>query len=177
MAPNTHSHTMIAQDNGIHAALKRLAPTLSGIAAATAGALLGARTTAGSDPAMAPRFRDLGAIRCSQRNLGETHEMVLNLAVDKTEWDRLFPAGEPDEIRMDAFCEMVNCICGGMIAEAAFTDEFGWLIPCVPYAGRWTPTPDSARFTGAFRLGGAWIRYTLSVRQIAGLPSSAMMAA
>lgn len=176
MSPETLSRPLIA-DAGLHAALRRLAPTLSRIAADTAGALLGAGTAADTDPAAAPRFRDLGAIRCSQRNLGETHEMVMNLAADKAEWDRLFPAGESEEYRMDAFRELANCICGGMIGEPAFADEFGCLIPCVPYAGRWNPPADSACFTGAFRRGGAWIRYTLSVRQIAGLRNPALMVA
>jgi hypothetical protein len=177
MAPDTHYRTLNVREAGIDAALRRLAPTLSRIAAATAGSLLGTGAMPGSDPSIAPRPRDLGEIRCSQRNIGETHEMVMDLSVDKAEWNRLFAAGEPEDYRMDAFRELVNCICGGLIAEAAFTDEFGYLIPCVPYAGSCAAPADSAGVTGAFRLGGAWIRFTLSIHQASDLPRPAMMAA
>lgn len=158
--------------------LQCLGPALSRVAAETSGAVLMAEALLASDWNVAPRLPDLGVLRCSQKNIGEKREMVLSLAVDKAEWDRLFASGETEEIRMDAFREMCNCACGGILADAAFTDAFGYLIPCVPSAGATRTSASACSYHAEFRLGGAWVHMTLSVDDASDTlaPSQVMVA-
>jgi hypothetical protein len=148
--------------------MQRLAPALARTAAETAGAFLCAETSVPLAGTPVPRFSDFGAMRCSQKNVGDRHEMICNLAVDKDGWNRLFKGGEPEEIQRDAFCELANCICGAVLANAEFADEFGYLIPCVPCTGSALVPANASRMKGAFKMGGAWIRYSFTVMQAAG---------
>lgn len=158
--------------------LHQLGPAMARIAAETSGAFLMSEAVPATDCTVVPRLPDLGILRCSQKNIGEKREMALSLAVDKAEWDRLFAGGEAEDFRVDAFCEMCNCACGGILADAAFTDAFGYLIPCVPHTGP-AKAPLSARsYRAAFRIGGAWVHMTLSVGDASGIlsPSQTMVA-
>lgn len=167
MAPNPI--TPLAGKTELETALRRLAPSLSRVAAETAGAFISAEAVPATDLRVTPRLPDLGLLRCSQKNIGEKHEMVCNLSVEKSEWQRLFGAGANEEFCIDAFCEMANCICGSLIADPAFADEFGYLIPCVPYAGHGKALPGSRSYRGAFRLGGAWIHFSISLQEASGI--------
>jgi hypothetical protein len=176
MSPNTF--TLTDRKTGTEATLRRIGPSMARVAAETAGAFLNTKAYLGLAWSPIPRLPDLGVLRCSQKNLGEKTGMVCNLSVDKAEWTRLLGQGAGDDFSMDAFCEMANCICGGLIADPAFTEEFGYLIPCVPYAGH-SAMPSAARpYRGAFRMGSAWIHFSISVLQSAeSLTASEMMAA
>lgn len=144
---------------------RRLGSSLSRVAAATAAAFLSTEAVMASDWSMVPRLPDLGVLRCSQRNVGERHEMICNMSVEKKEWNLLLGNPGDEEFSADAFCELANCICGGLTAEASITDEFGYLIPCVPYAGH-SRIPDASRaYRGAFRLGGAWVHFSIAIRE------------
>lgn len=167
MAPNPI--TPLQGKPELETALRRLGPSLSRVAADTAGAFLSAEAVPATDWRVIPRLPDLGLLRCSQRNLGEKHEMVCNLSVEKSDWERLLGISADEEFCLDAFCEMANCICGSLIADPAFTDEFGHLIPCVPYAGHGKAAPLSRSHRGAFRMGGAWIHFSISVREASGV--------
>lgn len=169
MAPNNFISSKGKSD--VHIALRRLGPSMARVAADTAGAFASAEAVPGTDWTVIPRLPDLGILRCSQKNVGEKHEMVCNLSVEKSEWDRLFGADGSEEFSVDAFCEMANCICGSLIADPAFTDEFGYLIPCVPCAGLGKTFADAGRFRCAFRLGGAWIHVSISVQAAAAVLS------
>jgi hypothetical protein len=176
MAPN-HIDPLHGKPE-MDAVLKRLAPSLSRLAAQTAGDFLSAEAVPASDFRVIPRLPDLGLLRCSQKNIGEKLEMVCNLSVEKSEWERLFGAGASEEFCIDAFCEMANCICGSLIADPGFTDEFGYLIPCVPYAGHGKAIPASRSYRGAFRLGGAWVHFSISLQDASALqPRDAMLVA
>lgn len=142
---------------------RRLGSSLSRVAAATAAAFLSTEAVMASEWSVIPRLPDLGVLRCSQKNIGERHSMVCNMSVEKAEWIRLLENPVDEDFSIDAFCELANCICGGLIAEASFTDEFGFLTPCVPYAGH-SRIPATARtYRGAFRLAGAWVHFSISI--------------
>lgn len=176
MAPN--SITTLKAKTDLEIALLRLGPSLSRTAAETAGAFITAQAVPATDGSVIPGLPDLGVLHCSQKNIGEKLELVCNLSVEKAEWERLFGVGESEEFCIDAFCEMANCICGSLIADPAFTDEFGYLIPCVPCAGPGKPHPGTRGFGGAFRLGGAWVHFSLAMQQASGiLARDAMMVA
>lgn len=175
MAPN--EFTQQGETASLEASIRRLGPSMARVASETAGAFFASNTVLGSDLSVIPRLPDLGVLRCSQKNIGEKYEMICNLSVEKSEWDRFFTAGESDDFRLDAFCEMANCICGGLLAEAAFTDEFGFLIPCVPYTGHAKATAGSRGYRSAFRMGGAWIYFTIKVHTATGILSPSMMVA
>jgi hypothetical protein len=153
-------------------ALQRMASPLARAAAETAGAFFCAEASLPRSRAI-PRFSEFGALRCSQKNVGDKHEMICNLAVDQKEWDRLFKAGESEELKKDAFSELANCICGAVLAHPLFSDEFGYLIPCVPCSGPAVLPSGSSRLKGAFKMGGAWIRYSFRVAKAAGVLSAA----
>jgi hypothetical protein len=180
MAPNTLTPYTVAKDGKAEteAKLRRIGPSLARVAAETAGAFLNTQAFLGLAWSPIPRLPDLGVLRCSQKNIGEKIGMVCNLSVDKNEWARLLGPGAGDDFSMDAFCEMANCICGGLIADPAFTDEFGYLIPCVPYAGHIAAPASEKAYRGAFRMGSAWIHFSITVHaSAAALPKSEMMAA
>jgi hypothetical protein len=150
----------------------RLETSIGRIIAETAGAFAAADVFPLPDWMAIPRLPDLGILRCSQKNIGDRHEMICNLSVGKSEWQRLIGACEDEAFCLDALCEMANCVCGSLLADAAFADAFGFLIPCVPCAGYCQAGADSATCRGAFRLGGAWIHYAISVQAAAGILSS-----
>lgn len=143
-------------------ALQRMGSTLARTAAETAGAFFCAEASLPRGHAV-PRFSEFGALRCSQKNVGDRHEMICNLAVDEKEWNALFKSGETEDLKKDAFSELANCICGAVLAHPGFTDEFGYLIPCVPCSGPALIPQGSSRLKGAFKMGGAWIRYSFTV--------------
>ncbi len=155
--------------------LGRLSPHLAHAAAETASAFFSASLTANTALSL-QRLTDFGSLRCSQKNIGENYEMTLNLAVDKIAWNKMFISGESEVLKMDAFCEMANCICGTVLADPSFSDEFGYMIPCVPCFG---PSPqgsmDSSTLRGVFRLGACWIHYTFTLQETVsiGLKSNA----
>lgn len=151
------------EESPADAVLWCLAPTLAQAVEETAGAFFAAQAVLGADLSAIPTLPASGILHCSQKNLGETHEMSYDLAVEKTEWDRLFTRGESDEFKVDALCELANCICGSVMADPSFTDEFGYLIPCVPRAGASLPNSDARFQNGAFRLAGVWIHYSMAI--------------
>lgn len=148
----------------IDSALRKLAPSLARASSETVSAFLNANASLA--PAWeAPRIPEQGAIRCSQKNLGERFEMICNLTADKTGWERLFPNLADERIRLDAFCELANCICGALVADAAFVDWFGYLIPCVPCSGPGCVGEGAHAVNGAVRLNGSWILFSFAVRE------------
>ena len=152
-------------DGAVEAGIRRLGPSLSRLVAETAGAFFSSQ--AGVEAAWdAPRL-DGDALHCSQRNVGEKFELLCNLSADREEYARLFPAGVPESIRLDAYCELANCVCGAILADGQFEGEFGYLIPCVPCSGIGRVPAGARALYGAFRLKGAWIRFTLAIRDTA----------
>src|SRR5690349_18127936 len=128
-------HSSTQHQDGTRSGLQRLSTSRSRTSAETAGALSLADAAVAQTRAAAPRFSDLDAMRCSQKNVGDKYEMICNLTVDRAEWNGVFVNGEPDDLKRDAYSELGNCICGAVLAHAGFTEEFGYLIPCVPCSG------------------------------------------
>lgn len=156
----------------IDAALRKLAPNLARAASETAGAFfnLPAALATTWD---APRIPELGRIHCSQKNVGDKYEMICNLTADKFGWDKLFPAGADEQLKMDAYCELANCMCGTLLADPGFTDWFGYLIPCVPCSGAGCAGEGAQTIKGALRLNGAWILFSFAVRECEAATASA----
>jgi hypothetical protein len=156
----------------IDTAMRKIAASLARAATETVSAFFNAQVS--MVPAWeAPRIPELGAIHCSQKNLGEKFEMICNLTADKGGWDRLFPAVADERIRLDAYCELANCICGALVADAAFSDWFGYLIPCVPCSGPGCVGEGSHAVNGALRLNGSWILFSFAVREASAAGSRA----
>jgi hypothetical protein len=149
----------------IDSALRKLAPNLARAVSETVSAFFNAQVSL--VPAWeAPRIAHPAAIHCSQKNLGEKFEMICNLTADKDGWDRLFPALSEERIRLDAYCELANCICGALVADAAFADWFGYLIPCVPCSGPGGVGEGAYAVNGALRLKGSCILFSFAVREV-----------
>ncbi len=148
----------------LETALRRLSPSMTRAAAETAGAFFCAKTSPGATWE-APRLNDLGSLHCSQRNIGDKFEMTCNLGVERSEWDKLFAPKESEHFKMDAFCEMANCICGALLADPGFSDEFGYLIPCVPCSGSSRSGAGSRTLRGAFRLSGVLVYFAFTVQE------------
>ena len=148
--------------------LRRVAPSLSRAVTETAEAFFGFKAIQGI-PWEAPRIPDNRALYCSQENIGEKYEFLLNLTTDKIDYDRLFAEEVGDQIRMDAYCELANCICGAVLADPAFSDEFGYLIPCVPCNGASRPDGEARSERGSMIVGGAWIHFSFSVQECASM--------
>lgn len=177
MAPNPFTRTQDVHKD-LEIALRRLRPTVSRVLAETAGAFLAAESVTGSDWTAMARLPDLGVLQCSQRNVGEKHEMICNLSVEKSEWRRLLGASGCEAFSQDAFCEMANCLCGSLLADAVFLDEFGYLVPCVPYAGHFRMPAETRSLRGAFRIGGVTVHYAIAVLAAAEYqPRQAILAA
>lgn len=151
----------------IDVALRKLAPVLARAACETASAFLNAPASLAPGWA-APRTGGPQHMLCSQKNLGERFDMICNLSADAQGWARLFPGGTDASIRADAYCELVNCMCGGLIADPDFADWFGYLIPCVPCSGPGCLDEGSHSVKGALRLKDTWIRFCFSVGEAAG---------
>lgn len=166
-----------ANTGDIQAGLQRLAPSLSRTVAETAGAFFMAEASLPLNRAAIPRFSDFDAMRCSQKNIGEKYEMICNLAVDRAEWNGLFVNGEPEDLRRDAYSELVNCICGAVLAYSGFTEEYGYLIPCVPCSGPALVPAGASRLKGAFKMGTAWIRFSISMLQTTRTEAAGRLAA
>jgi hypothetical protein len=162
--PASYQSVTNAETFPIDAALRKLAPSLARAASETVSAFLGA--PAALVPAWeAPRIPEAGRLHCSQKNMGEKYEMICNLTFDKADLDRLFP-GFPDErLRQDACCELANCICGALLADPAFADWFGYMIPCVPCSGPGCMGEEARAVKGALRLNGAWILFSFAVAE------------
>lgn len=177
MAPNPFTSSQdIHQD--LETALRRLRPTIGRVLAETAGAFLASDAVPASDWTAMARLPDLGVLQCSQRNVGEKQEMICNLTVEKSEWLRLLGASGCEDYCQDAFCEMVNCLCGSLLADAVFQDEFGYLIPCVPYAGHFRVGAGTRGLRGAFRIGGVTVHYAIAILHTAVTrPRQAILAA
>lgn len=148
----------------IDAALRKLAPNLARAASETAAAFF-SRPAPLAPAWEAPRIPDLGRIQCSQKNVGERYEMVCNLTADASAWSALFPAGTGGRMKMDAYCELANCICGALLADPGFSDWFGNLIPCVPCSGAGCAGEGAHAVKGALRLGSAWVLFSFAVRE------------
>lgn len=156
----------------LESGLRRLAPSLARAAAETTGAFFCSQATLGTIWE-APRIPEARSLNCSQKNIGEKFELICNLSTDIAEWGKLFAADVPDQIKMDAYCELANCICGSLMADAGFSDEFGYLIPCVPCTGAGRPDPGSRTMRGTLRLSGTWIHFSFSVQEaVTALSSS-----
>ena len=145
--------------------MRKLGPNLARAASETAIRLL--QRARFPRPAWeAPRIQERGRIQCSQKNVGDKYQMICNLTADKSGWDRLFPGGVDDTIRMDAYCELANCICGELLADPAFADWFGYLIPCVPCSGPGCMDEGTYSVNGALRLNGSWILFSFAVHEV-----------
>jgi hypothetical protein len=155
---------MQSQDPRVEGSFDRIAPMLMRAAAETAAAFLCVPAALGS-AWEAPRFSIPDALHCSQMNMGDKHQFLFNLSVEKAQWDKLFAGDIPDSIKLDAYCELANCICGTILADAAFAGEFGYMIPCVPCNGVSRPAADSRIERGSMIVGGAWIRFTFALRE------------
>jgi hypothetical protein len=142
--------------------LRKLSSIMTQAAAGTASAFFSANTSPGPRWQVPP-FNDLESLHCSQRNMGEKFEMTCNLAVAKTDWDRMFPAIESDRFKMDTFCELANCICGTVLAQPEFSQEFGNMIPCVPFSMAAQAVAGSKTLRGAFRLSGILVYFSFTV--------------
>jgi hypothetical protein len=151
-------------ESGLDAGMRRVGPALTRAAVETAGAFLCVPASQ-SSAWDAPRIAVPDAMHCSQMNIGEKYRLLCNLTVDRNGWNKLFEAGVPDQIMLDAFCELANCICGTILADAGFYDEFGNLIPCVPCNGASRPGGDARTERGSMLAGGAWIHFSFSVQE------------
>jgi hypothetical protein len=146
------------------ATFSRLAPALLRTVAETAEAFFADQ--AALEPACdGSGIRENAALNCSQMNIGQNYEFLCCLTTDKTGFDRLFAAGIPEPIKMDAYCELANCICGAILADAGFADEFGYLTPCVPCSRPGRIKAGSRALRGALRMKGARIHFSLALRQ------------
>lgn len=148
----------------IESGMQRLAPVLRRVAVETAGAFLCVPASLGS-AWEAPRTAVPEALHCSQMNIGEKYQLLCNLSVNKSDWSKLFTSGVNEQIRMDAYCEMANCICGTVLAEADFTGEFGYLIPCVPCNGASRLEGEVIVEQGSMLVGGAWVHFSFAVQE------------
>jgi hypothetical protein len=148
----------------IQGSLDRIAPMLMRAAAETSAAFLCVPAALGS-ARKAPRFSIPDAMHCSQMNMGDKHQFLFNLSVEKAQWNKLFAGPIPDSIKLDAYCELANCICGTILADGEFTDEFGYMIPCVPCNGASRPAADAHIEGGTLIVGGALIHITFAIRE------------
>ncbi|GEM_PF-2294636 len=163
--------TLIARTEcPIESGLRRLSTSMMRATVETAGAFLAVPASLGS-PWEAPRLSIPDAMHCSQMNIGEKYRLLCNLTVDKTAWDKLFPADISAQIKLDAYSELANCICGTVLADPMFTDEFGYLIPCVPCNGASRPEGAALNERGSMIVGGTWIHFTFAVQEIAQVSS------
>ena len=153
-----------SRDRDVDPGLGRIAPRLKRTAADTAAAFLSVPAALGS-AREAPRFSIPDALHCSQMNMGDKHQLLFNLSVEKAQWNSLFSCDMTDCIRLDAYCELANCICGAILADSEFTGEFGCMIPCVPCNGASRPAEGSRIERGSMIVGGAWIHFTLALRE------------
>ena len=161
----------------VDAALRKLAANLARAASETASAFFNAPASLASTWE-APRIPEAGRIHCSQKNIGEKYEMICNLTADQAGWDRLFPPGAEEGIKLDAYCELANCMCGALLADSGFADWFGYLIPCVPCSGPGLVEEGTHAVKGALRLNGAWILFSFAVREAeAAAPQAARLSA
>lgn len=144
--------------------LDRIAPMMMRVAAETSAAFLCMPAALGS-AWESPRLSIPDAMHCSQMNMGDKHQFLFNLSVEKAQWNGLFAGALPDALKSDAYCELANCICGTILAEAGFTDEFGSMIPCVPCNGASRPAADAQVESGSMIVGGVRIRFTFAIRE------------
>ncbi|MEO6095819.1 MAG: hypothetical protein ABIW76_09085 [Fibrobacteria bacterium] len=150
--------------SGMDACMRRIGTTMMRAAVETAGAFL--MVPASQSSAWdAPRIAVPDAMHCSQMNIGENYRLLCNLNVDRNAWNKLFSAGVPDQIMLDAFCELANCISGAILADADFRDEFGYLIPCVPCNGASRPLGEARTERGCMLVGGAWVNFSFSMQE------------
>ncbi|MEO7427200.1 MAG: hypothetical protein ABI036_18575 [Fibrobacteria bacterium] len=149
----------------IETGMRRLAPSLLRTVAETAEAFFAGR--ADLEPAWdGSGLRDNAALNCSQMNIGEGFELLCCLTTDIGGFDRLFPADVPEPIKMDAYCELANCICGAILADEGFADRFGYMTPCVPCLRPGRIRPGSRALRGALRMKGARIHFSLALRPL-----------
>ena len=165
--PQAEAKIAAMREKDLESALRRLSSSLTRSAAETANAFFSANTTPGV--IWEARELDLESLQCSQKNIGETHEMTCDLGVKKSDWTRMFTLEETEQFKMDAFCEMANCICGAVLADPGFSDEFGYMIPCVPCSGPSLAMPGSRTLRGAFRLSGILVHFSFAVRETAAI--------
>ncbi|MDQ3003510.1 MAG: hypothetical protein M3Y08_19905, partial [Fibrobacterota bacterium] len=158
----TSSIDLGREPSTIESGLRRLAPSLARAAAETAGAFFCTQATL-CTIWEAPRIPKARSLNCSQKNIGEKFELICNLSTDIAEWGNLFAADVPDQIKLDAYCELANCICGSLMADPGFSDEFGYLIPCVPCTDAGRQDPGSRIMRGSFRLSGTWVHFSFAV--------------
>jgi hypothetical protein len=148
----------------IESGLRKLAPALLQRAAETAGAFFGAQARPDST-LKAPFVQEGERLQCAQMNLGGAYALVCTLTTDRSGFGKLLPAGAPEEIRLDAYRELVNCVCGALLADEGFSDAFGYLTPCVPSLGACEASGTARTVTCAFRVGGVWFRISLAMME------------
>src|SRR5690606_25691609 len=115
----------------IKRALGRLSPVLARATAEAAEAFFPGKEDCGPDRA-APALSDSGSLRCSQANIGESYEMVCGLSVDRNGWTSLLADSAGEGLSMDVLRELANCICGSLLSDPEFLEEFGQMYPCAP---------------------------------------------
>jgi len=153
----------------IERALRRLSPVLARAASETAQAFFPEQEGSGPDRE-AQALSGSGTLRCSQANIGESCEMVCGLAVDKMGWTSLL-ADSAGDLSMDVLRELANCICGSLLSDPEFLEEFGQMYPCVPSVPSLDDAPhvcDGRGLEGAVRISGTWIHFTFTFPDRAG---------
>jgi hypothetical protein len=165
------------QPGAIERGLRKLAPALLQRATETAGAFFG--TQARPDSTLKAPFVPEGErLQCAQANVGGEYALICTLTTDRSGFGKLLPAGATQAIRLDAYRELVNCICGALLAEGGFTDAFGYLTPCVPSSGAGNVPGTARTVTCAFRVDGVWFRISLAMMEaVPGLTGAACEAA
>ncbi len=163
--PKSVTHAFEIPKPSLDVLLHRLSSSITRATSETANAFFCAMTT---DTAKLPKPLkapiEMGSLTCSQKNIGDKYEMICNLEVGKTDWNLFFNSGESDRFTQDTFCEMANCICGTLLSDPGFSDEFGYMIPCVPWSLRAQPQPDASTLRGAFKLSGILVYFSISVQ-------------
>jgi hypothetical protein len=147
----------------LDAAAHRLRAILGQSAAETVGAFFRSEAVPGPDWTVLPQLSDWETLRCSQKNIGDKVDMICNLSVAKADWYRLFTDGESDDVKADALCELANCVCGSVLADPEFSDEMGYLTPCVPSEGFCKAPAVSRTLRGSVLLKGAAIHFAFSI--------------
>lgn len=173
--PKSENNLFAVPSYSLETSLHRLASSLTRATSETANAFFCASNSTSASPSPstpAPTKAskalkvsgEIGSLTCSQRNIGDKFEMICNLEVGKADWNLFFTAGESERFKMDTFCEMANCICGSLLSDPGFSDQFGYMIPCVPWSLGAAPQSSAGTLRGAFRLSEILVYFSISVQ-------------
>jgi hypothetical protein len=163
--PKSENNLLAIPGYSLEDSLNRLASSLTRATSETANAFFCISAPAPTKDSNALRESgEIGSHTCSQRNIGDKFEMICNLEVGKADWNSFFTAGESDRFKLDTFCEMANCICGSLLSDPGFSDQFGYMIPCVPWSLSSAPQSNAGTLRGAFRLSEILVYFSISVQ-------------